>query len=66
MRNLLIQTTAVIVVLFAIISPSFSQNGVVVSGVINNSNTGEKVSAVSVTIKGTKTGTYTNDRGFFH
>jgi outer membrane receptor protein involved in Fe transport len=42
----------------------FAQN-VIISGNIRNSNTQEDVSAVSVTIKGGTTGTFTNDKGNF-
>ncbi len=40
----------------------FAQN-VKVNGTVKNSTTGEKVPAVSVTIKGSETGTFTDDKG---
>ncbi|MEP6926386.1 MAG: TonB-dependent receptor [Ginsengibacter sp.] len=43
---------------------AFAQNATI-SGVIKNSASGEIVPAVSVTIKGTGVGTYTNDKGDF-
>ena len=36
-----------------------------ISGTVKNSNTGEMVPAVSVTIKGNSNGTFTNEKGFF-
>ncbi len=43
---------------------SLAQN-VTISGNVRNSNTQENVSAVSVTIKGTSTGSFTDDKGNF-
>ena len=43
---------------------AFAQN-VTVSGVVQNSVTAEKSSAVSVTVQGTDLGTYTDDKGAF-
>jgi outer membrane receptor protein involved in Fe transport len=44
------------------ISTAFAQN-VTVSGTVKNLATGERVPAVSVTVKGSETGTFTNDKG---
>jgi outer membrane receptor protein involved in Fe transport len=44
------------------ISSAFAQN-VTVSGTVKNLATGERVPAVSVTVKGSETGTFTNDKG---
>ena len=43
---------------------AFAQN-VTISGNVRNSNTKENAGAVSVTIKGTETGTFTDDKGNF-
>lgn len=43
---------------------AFAQN-VTISGTVNNSVSGEQSPAVSVTIKGTSVGTFTNDKGNF-
>jgi outer membrane receptor protein involved in Fe transport len=43
---------------------AFAQNAII-SGNVQNSATSEKSAAVSVTIKGSETGTYTDDRGNF-
>jgi outer membrane receptor protein involved in Fe transport len=43
---------------------AFSQNNLI-KGNIKNSSTGESVPAVSVTVKGSSEGTYTNDKGEF-
>ncbi len=43
---------------------AFSQN-VTISGTVKNGQSNESASAVSVTIKGAGTGTYTNDKGNF-
>ena len=51
--------------LMAIFSNAVSAQNVTISGNVRNSTTQEKASAVSVTIKGTSVGTYTNDRGEF-
>src|ERR1044072_5290265 len=45
-------------------TPSFSQT-TTINGTIKNSRTGEVVPAVSVTIKGGTSGTFTDDRGIF-
>jgi len=42
-----------------------AQNATSVSGTVKNESTSETVAAVSVTLKGSNTGTYTNDRGNF-
>ncbi len=42
-----------------------SAQNVTISGNVRNSNTQENVSAVSVTIKGSSTGTFTDDKGNF-
>lgn len=43
---------------------AFAQNAII-SGNVQNSATNEKSAAVSVTVKGSETGTYTDDRGNF-
>ena len=43
---------------------TFAQN-TVISGNVKNSNTQESASAVSVTIKGSTAGTFTDDKGNF-
>ena len=42
-----------------------AQNASTVNGTVKNSNTAEGLSAVSVTVKGTTTGTFTDDKGSF-
>ncbi|NQW77820.1 MAG: TonB-dependent receptor [Chitinophagaceae bacterium] len=42
-----------------------AQNASSVSGTVKNASTSETVAAVSVTLKGNNSGTYTNDRGNF-
>jgi len=42
-----------------------AQNASTVSGTVKNSNTSESVAAVSVTLKGSNQGTYTDDKGNF-
>jgi len=42
-----------------------AQNAISVSGTVKNATTSETVAAVSVTLKGNNSGTYTNDRGNF-
>ena len=42
-----------------------AQNASTVNGTVKNSNTAESLSAVSVTVKGTTNGTYTDDKGSF-
>lgn len=46
------------------IMSAFAQN-VTISGNVQNSATNEKTAAVSVTLKGSETGTYTDDKGNF-
>jgi hypothetical protein len=57
---------AFIAVLALLLSPilTFAQ-GQVVSGAVRNSLTKEAVSAASVTIKGSTSGTFTDDKGNF-
>jgi outer membrane receptor protein involved in Fe transport len=45
--------------------PAFSQSSVTITGRVRHVSTKENVPAVSVTIKGTETGTFTDDRGNF-
>jgi len=42
-----------------------AQNTSTVNGTVKNSNTAETLSAVSVTVKGTTNGTFTDDKGSF-
>ena len=42
-----------------------AQNASTVNGTVKNSNTAEALAAVSVTVKGTTNGTYTDDKGSF-
>lgn len=59
-------TTILVVMLSLIVYclPVFAQSATV-SGVVKNSTTGELASAVSVSVKGTQRGTYTDDKGAF-
>ena len=64
MRLLLIPSTAF--VLFSIFSiPAFSQSPVTITGTVRHSENKERVAAVSVTVKGTSIGTFTDDHGNF-
>lgn len=42
-----------------------AQNASTLNGTVKNSNTSESLSAISVTIKGTTSGTFTDDKGVF-
>lgn len=48
--------------IFSIVA--FAQN-IIINGTVKNSSTGDDVPAVSVTVKGSGTGTYTDDKGNF-
>jgi len=64
MRNDLLRLNAILVcTLFSL--TVFSQTLVTISGNVRNAASRETVPAVSVTIKGTTAGTYTDDRGNF-
>src|SRR5258708_36781734 len=64
MRNDLLRFNAILV--FTLFSVTvFSQTPVTISGNVHNAVSKEKVPAVSVTIKGSTAGTYTDDRGNF-
>jgi outer membrane receptor for ferrienterochelin and colicin len=64
MRNDLLRLGAVTILTLTSFS-LFSQTPVIISGNVHNSQSKEKVPAVSVTIKGSTAGTYTDDRGNF-
>lgn len=52
--------------LFTLFSlPAFSQSSITITGNVTNANSNEHVPAVSVTIKGSTSGTFTDDRGNF-
>lgn len=57
----------VLATLFAVLVsfPAFSQNTTTVTGTVRQAQTKDRVAAVSVTIKGTSVGTYTDDHGNF-
>ena len=63
MRNHLFAST-VLICLSAIYSTAFSQH-IVISGSVKNASTKEIVPSVSVEIKGTDAGTFTDDKGNF-
>ena len=44
---------------------AMAQNAGTIAGTVKNATTGETVAAVSVTVKGTSVGTYTDDKGTF-
>jgi outer membrane receptor protein involved in Fe transport len=44
---------------------AMAQNAGTIAGTVKNATTGETVAAVSVTVKGTSAGTYTDDKGTF-
>ena len=64
MRNHLLQLTVAIATCCIISFSAFSQS-VTLSGVVKNSANKEAIPAVSVSIKGTGAGTFTDDKGFF-
>ncbi|HTJ14523.1 MAG TPA: TonB-dependent receptor [Dinghuibacter sp.] len=54
------------IVLVLCVSPLFMlAQGVTVSGTVRSAGSGELVPAVTVTVKGTSAGTFTNDHGYF-
>ncbi len=63
MKNLISCVVFAITVLFSV--PVFSQGSVTITGHVRNSTSKEGISAVSVIIKGTSIGTYSNDKGDF-
>jgi outer membrane receptor protein involved in Fe transport len=63
--NLLKQVALPLLFLSLLSSPVFSQNPVTISGNVRHAVTQDRVPAVSVTIKGTSTGTFTDDKGNF-
>jgi len=66
MRNKLSHSFAMAILLAALGSfPAYSQNAITVSGSVRQAQTKDRVEAVSVTIKGTSIGTYTDGHGNF-
>ncbi len=65
MRKLTRVVLQLLVCLFFIVPAIAQSGGTVVSGTIKNAKSKEVVSAVSVTIKGTSTGSFTDDNGNF-
>jgi outer membrane receptor protein involved in Fe transport len=63
MRNLIRLVALLLTAIFSI--PAFSQTSTTITGNIRNSGTKEHIPAVSVTVKGSTIGTYTDDRGHF-
>lgn len=63
--NLLKQAALSLLFLSLLSSPVFSQNPVTISGNVRHAVSLDRVPAVSVTIKGTSTGTFTDDKGNF-
>jgi outer membrane receptor protein involved in Fe transport len=64
MRRIFSSVCLLIILLISTIT-TFAQQITTVSGSVKNSKSKEVVSAVSVTIKGTSTGTFTDDKGDF-
>jgi len=64
MRNYSIKVAALIVAAFSCLT-TFSQTPTTITGHVQNSATRERVPAVSVTVKGSTSGTTTDDRGNF-
>ena len=50
---------------FLLIVPAFAQQSTTVSGSVTNGKSKEAISAVSVTVKGSSIGTFTDDKGNF-
>lgn len=66
MRKKLSPLAALAILLLVLISsPSFSQNPVTITGSVRQTQTKDRVAAVSVTIKGTSIGTYSDEHGNF-
>ena len=63
--NLLKRVALPLLLLSVLSSPVFSQNPVTISGNVRHAVSLDRVPAVSVTIKGTSTGTFTDDKGNF-
>ena len=54
------------ILLFSLLSfPAFSQSSYTITGTVRQATSKERVAAVSVAIKGTAAGTFTDDRGNF-
>jgi len=64
MRNYSIKVAALVVAAFSCLT-TFSQTPTTITGHVQNSATRERVPAVSVTVKGSTSGTTTDDRGNF-
>jgi len=64
MRRIISSVSLLFILVLSVIT-SFAQQSTTVSGNVKNSKSKDAVSAVSVTIKGSTTGTYTNDKGDF-
>src|SRR5262249_10463154 len=64
MRNYSIKVAALIVAAFSFLT-TYSQTPTTITGHVQNSVTRERVPAVSVTVKGSTSGTTTDDRGNF-
>ena len=64
MRRIISSVSLLFILVISVIT-SFAQQSTTVSGNVKNSKSKDAVSAVSVTIKGSTTGTYTNDKGDF-
>lgn len=58
----LLKRTSVVIVLILFGKISFAQN---VAGYVRNKTSGDPIPAVSVTVKGTHSGTLTNEKGYF-
>ncbi|HEX3935418.1 MAG TPA: carboxypeptidase-like regulatory domain-containing protein, partial [Puia sp.] len=56
---------AILSLLLLLSSTAFSQTAITISGNVRHAVTDDRVPAVSVTIKGTTIGTFTDDRGNF-
>lgn len=56
---------AVLALLMLISFPAFSQTSITITGNVRHAVTGDRVPSVSVTIKGTSIGTYTDEHGNF-
>jgi outer membrane receptor protein involved in Fe transport len=63
--NLLKRVALSLLFLSLLSSPVFSQNPVTITGNVRHAVTQDRVPAVSVTIKGTSIGTFTDDKGNF-
>ena len=65
MRPKLVRKISAVYLFLLISLPAFSQSSYTITGTVRHADTKENIAAVSVMIKGTAAGTFTDDRGNF-